>query len=42
MNCADDEACKKDLVAVGIEHPKKVTTADYKNIEALNLEKYAQ
>ena len=42
LNCANDEACKKDLVAVGIEHPKKVTTADYKNIEALNLEKYAQ
>lgn len=42
VNCADDEACKQDLVAVGIEHPKKVTAADYKNIEALNLEKYVQ
>lgn len=42
MSCADDEACKKDLEAVGIEHPKKVTAADYKNVEALNLEKYAQ
>jgi phosphonate transport system substrate-binding protein len=42
INCADDETCKKDLAAVGIEHPKKVTTADFKNIEELHLEKYAQ
>lgn len=42
ISCADDEACKKDLIAVGIEHPKKVTAADYKNIEALHLEKYVQ
>jgi hypothetical protein len=42
MSCTDDESCKKDLIAVGIEHPKKVTVADYKNIEALHLEKYVQ
>ena len=42
MSCTDDESCKKDLIAVGIEHPKKVTAADYKNIEALYLEKYVQ
>jgi phosphonate transport system substrate-binding protein len=42
LSCAEEEFCKKNLVAVGIANPKRVTVSDYKNIEMLNLEKFVQ
>ena len=42
LSCTEEESCKKDLAAVGIKNPKKVTVDDYKNIEMLNLEKFIQ
>lgn len=42
LDCTASPACIKLLTAIKIEHPRKVTNADYKSVEMMRLEKFAQ
>jgi phosphonate transport system substrate-binding protein len=42
LECTTIPVCHKQLIAVQIENPRKVSNVDYKSVKVLNLEKFAQ